>query len=377
MTNAIVLAAGKGTRMKTDHSKTMHTILGVPMVGLIYDTLKKVGVDDIVFVVGHGREEIQDYLQDKVTYAVQMPQLGSGHAVMQATALKGKPGKTLIINGDCPLITVETYRKLLEMADESSLVLLTTVLQDAGSYGRIVRNSQGGVERIVELKDCNEQEVAIREVNAGIYCVNNELLWQYLKEIRNNNAQKEYYVTDLVEIFRSHGLKVGAYCSDDFAELSGVNNRRELAQATGWLRNRINNGHMDNGVTITSPETVFISPDVVIGNDTTIYGNVRIEGKTVIGKDCIITEGSYIADSELGNNVEIISSRIIRSHIGSNNSIGPWEELKNENIDEIIVEHTSEYRNESAVNTDASERRSIRDRLIDTPRGGFRDRHRR
>ena len=324
MTSAIVLAAGKGTRMRTEHAKTMHRVLDKPMLQHIYDTLLKVGVDDMVFVVGHGADEIKNHFGNKVSYALQQPQLGSGHAVMQATAVRNNRGKTLIINGDCPLIQPETYEKLLKAGDEYPLVLLTTEPDDAASYGRIIRNEAGEVLRIVEKKDANEEELKVREINVGIYCVNNEMLWQYLPEIKNNNAQQEYYVTDLVEIFKRHGYKVGAVVAEDWQEMSGINNRRELAAATRWMQLKINGFWMDRGVTIVSPETTFISPDAEIGEDTVIYGNVRIEGKTTIGVENTVTEGTYICDSRIGDYNTIISSRIINSRIRNNETVGPW-----------------------------------------------------
>ena len=326
MISAIVMAAGKGTRMRTAHAKTMHRVLDKPMLVHIYDTLKKVGVDDTVFVIGHGAEEIMTYFGDSVRYAIQNPQLGSGHAAMQATALKNNVGKTFIINGDCPMIQPETYRRMLEMAEEYPLVLLTTEPDDAASYGRIIRNAEGTVLKIVEKKDANEEELKVREINAGIYCADNELLWKYLPEIENNNAQHEYYITDLVEIFRRHSHKVGA-CSGDWKELSGINNRRELAAATAWLQKKINDHWMDMGVTIVSPETTFISPDAEIGADTIIYGNVRIEGRTVIGVENTITEGTYILNSRIGDCNNIISSRLLNVTVGDRETVGPWAVL--------------------------------------------------
>ena len=183
MISAIVMAAGKGTRMRTRHAKAMHKVLDKPMLQHIYDTLKKVGVDDSVFVIGHGADEIKEYFGDSVKYAIQSPQLGSGHAAMQAEALKDNKGKTFIINGDCPLIQPETYRKMLELAEEYPLVLLTTCPDDAASYGRIIRNEDGDVLKIVEKKDANEEELRVREINVGISCADNELLWKYLPEI--------------------------------------------------------------------------------------------------------------------------------------------------------------------------------------------------
>ena len=324
MTSAIVLAAGKGTRMHSEKAKTMHKVLDKPMLSHICDTLDRLGIRDIVFVVGHGADSIREYYGDKVRYALQNPQLGSGHAVMMAAELKGNEGQTLIINGDCPLIQKETYEKLLDASKEYPLVVLTTKLENPSSYGRIIRNENGELEKIVERRDCNEEEVLVKEINAGIYCVDNKLLWQYLPEIRNENAQKEYYVTDLVEIFKKHGHKVGAVVHEDFQELSGINTRRELAAANLWLQNKINGYWMDNGVTLVSPSTTIIGSDVEIGEDTVIYGNVRIEGKTVIGTNNVITEGSYLCNAEVGNDNELLSVRIVDAGVGDGQTVGPW-----------------------------------------------------
>ncbi|MBQ3383809.1 MAG: NTP transferase domain-containing protein [Erysipelotrichaceae bacterium] len=327
MISAIVMAAGKGTRMHSDLAKTMHKVLGKPMVDHIYETLKKLDVDNIVYVVGYGADTIKQHMGDKVTFALQQPQLGSGHAVMQADVLKGYKGKNLIINGDCPLITTDTYSKMLKQAEEYPLVLLTVKLDDPAHYGRIVRDEEGNVLRIREFKDCTPEEAKINEINAGIYCVDNELLWQYLPEIKNDNAQKEYYVTDLVGLFNAHGHKVTAVVSDDPSEMSGINNRRELVAATAWLRDKVNNYWLDQGVEIVDTNSVYISTDAKIGKDTVIYPNVRIEGNTVIGESNTITEGTYIENAVIGNGNTIISSRIVNCEIGDDVTIGPWVDL--------------------------------------------------
>ncbi|MBQ1878186.1 MAG: NTP transferase domain-containing protein [Erysipelotrichaceae bacterium] len=324
MTSAIVLAAGKGTRMRSQKAKTMHKVMDKPMLSHILTTLEKLHIDDVIFVVGHGADSIEEYYGNKVGYALQQPQLGSGHAVMMASQLKYKSGKTLIISGDCPLIQPETYQKLLDANDEYPLVVLTTKLDNPASYGRIIRNRFGDLEKIVEKKDCNESELLVKEVNAGIYCVDNQLLWKYLPEIDNNNAQHEYYVTDLVAIFKRHGHRVGAVVHDDPQELSGINTRRELAAATEWLRDRINNYWMDNGVTLTSPKETYISTETVIGEDTVIHGNVRIEGKTVIGSANEITEGSRICNSQIGSDNFLDKVVITDSRLGNRINAGPW-----------------------------------------------------
>lgn len=330
MISAIVMAAGRGTRMNSKYAKTMHKILGKPMIEHTYETLEKVGVKNKVFVVGYGKEAIMDHLQDKVLYAVQQPLLGTAHAVMQATQLKDEIGKTLIINGDCPLISVETYKKLLDKTTkETPLVVLTTVLEDAKSYGRIVRE-EDQLLKIVERKDCNSQEVEIKEINAGIYCVDNELLWKYLPEVNNDNNQKEYYITDLVEIFRKHGHRVMPLLIDDYQELQGINSMSELASATKWLQMKVNSYWMDKGVNIIDPERTYISTDATIGCDTIIYPTVRIEGKATIGEDNILTEGTYLENVVIGNGNTIKCSRITDTKIGNQVTIGPNAHLRND-----------------------------------------------
>ncbi len=330
MISAIVMAAGRGTRMNSKYAKTMHKILGKPMIEHTYETLEKVGVKNKVFVVGYGKEAIMDHLQDKVLYAVQQPLLGTAHAVMQATQLKDEVGKTLIINGDCPLISVETYKKLLDKTTkETPLVVLTTVLEDAKSYGRIVRE-EDQLLKIVERKDCNSQEVEIKEINAGIYCVDNELLWKYLPEVNNDNNQKEYYITDLVEIFRKHGHRVMPLLIDDYQELQGINSMSELASATKWLQMKVNSYWMDKGVNIIDPERTYISTDAIIGCDTVIYPTVRIEGKATIGEDNILTEGTYLENVVIGNGNTIKCSRITDTKIGNQVTIGPNAHLRND-----------------------------------------------
>ena len=328
MLNAVVLAAGKGTRMHSNKAKTMHKILDKPILEHVYDTLDKLQCKNIVCVVGHGREEIEDYFSDRLTYAIQQPQLGTAHAVMQAISLKEKEGKTLIVNGDCPLIQKETYQKMIEMAEQYDLVLMTTKLDNPASYGRIVRNNDS-VEAIIEYKDADEQTRAIKEVNVGIYCIDNQLLWKYIGEIDNHNAQNEYYITDIVKVFKKHGLKVGACCFDDFNQLQGINSRLELLNASKWLQKKTNEYWMNNGVTIIDPDSTYISTDAVLSIDTIIYPNVRIEGKTVIGQNNIIEESSCIINSKIGDNNHIIASRITDSEVGSNVTVGPNAHLRN------------------------------------------------
>ena len=234
MQNAIILAAGKGTRMHSDIPKVMHPILGKPMLTYPMAALKKAGADRIVVVVGHKREMITDAFPDLET-AVQDPQLGTGHAVMQARQLEHEEGNTLIVNGDCACLQPETLKKLLDANKDASLTLLSAVLEDGLHYGRIIRNENGDVDAIVEAKDCSEEQKKVREINAGVYCFNNRDLFDTLKELDNNNAQHEYYLTDLVRILNSHGKKVQALVMEDVDEAMGINTPEELKVAEEWI----------------------------------------------------------------------------------------------------------------------------------------------
>ena len=240
--------------------------------------------DNIVVVVGHQAEEVETYLQHRATYALQQPQLGTGHAVMQAQSLKDIDGQTLILYGDCPLVQSETMNKLYEVNEGKALTVLTAVLEDPAQYGRIVRDDVGNVLRIVEFKDCDENQRQIKEINTGIYCVDNNLLFKHLDDISNNNAQKEYYITDLIEIFHRNGYDIQGLPVLDVQEVMGINDRIDLVKATVWLQNRINTEWMRQGVTFIDPTSTYVDEDVVIGEDTVLYPNVYLQKGTIIGK---------------------------------------------------------------------------------------------
>lgn len=329
MRSAIILAAGKGTRMKSALNKVMHPVSNKPMIGHIVCSLRKAGVDNIVVVVGHGAESIREYLGDSVRYAVQEPQLGTGHAVMQAQCLADLDGDTLILNGDGPCIQSETIDRVFAANADSEMTVLTAVLPDGERYGRIIRNAEGYVERIVEAKDCTPQELAVTEINTGIFCFKNRLLFAHLKEIRNDNAQQEYYLTDLVAIFNQCGLRVNALVADDPQETMGVNDRIDLAKAQKWMTRHECERHMRNGVTIIDPETVYIDVGVKIGADTVIYPNVIIQGDTVIGERVTILSNSFLRNAVIADEVCIDSSKIVESSVGARTTIGPMSHLRN------------------------------------------------
>lgn len=329
MKSAIVLAAGKGTRMKSSLNKVMHPVSNKPMIGHIIDSLKKANVEKICVVVGHGAESVKEYLQDEVTYALQEPQLGTGHAVMQASVLEGLGGDTIVLCGDGPLIQPETIEKAFASNEEHALTVLSAKLDDGASYGRIVRDTQNHVEKIVEAKDCSSEELKITEINTGLFVFKNKELFEGLKEIKNDNVQNEYYLTDLVEIFNRKGLSTNAMIVDDPDETMGVNDRVDLAKAQEWMKQHVNKKHMLNGVTIIDPSNTYIDVDVEIGQDTVIYPNVHIQGNTKIGEHVEILPNSFLRNAMIANDVVIDSSKIVESQVDAHTTIGPMSHLRN------------------------------------------------
>ena len=281
MRNAIILAAGKGTRMKSELNKVMHPIIDRPMLAYIIEALKAIHVERIIVVVGYQAESIMEAFPD-VEFAIQAEQLGSGHAVMQATMLEGEEGETLIINGDGPCIQPETLEKLYDMNKEASLTLLTSILEDGAHYGRIVRNEEGNVSMIVEAKDCTPSQKEIREINAGMYCFKNKDLFEALKLLNNDNVQHEYYLTDLASILSKQGKKVQGLVIEDRDEVMGINDCLELYEAYQWMKDHINMRWMKEGVQIVDPKRTVIGKDVKIGHDVIIEPGVSILGSSVI-----------------------------------------------------------------------------------------------
>jgi len=305
----IVMAAGKGTRMKSKKSKLVQKIYGKEIVKRAVENAKKAGVSNVVAIVGYMKEEVMAVLGEEVNYAVQEQMLGTGHAVMQATKyLEGKKGKVLVLNGDVPLLRPETLNRLLNKSIENkeSATLLTAIYDNPTGYGRIVRDEGGNVKAIVEEKDTNDDQKQIKEINAGIYCFDIEALLEALKEIKPSNAQGEYYLTDVIEIMNSKGLKTGAVIVEDNTEILGVNDRIQLEMLTKVLQMRINTEHMKNGVTIEDINTTYIYDDVEIGMDTVIHPNTTIKSTVVIGEDCEIGPNAYIREGcKLANKVKI------------------------------------------------------------------------
>ena len=294
MRNAIVLAAGKGTRMHSDLPKVLHKIGDMPMAELIVKNLKRCGAERIVTVVGYGREEVMKVLEGQCDFAVQEPQLGTGHAVMQAKQLEGEKGITLVVNGDAATIQPETLSALYESIETADMAVLTVKLEDAGAYGRVIRNEAGDVLKIVEFKDCSASERQVREINTGIYAFRNEKLFEALGELTDNNAQHEYYITDLVEIFRRKGWRVTGVLASDENEVQGVNDCYELARSNQWLKEQINRKWLKAGVQMADAETAYIGPFVTFGHDVELYPCVYLYGETVIGNNVTIMPGAFL-----------------------------------------------------------------------------------
>ncbi len=314
MKYAIVMAAGKGTRMHSDTPKVLHRILDEPMAAIIVRNLKKAGAERIVSIVGYGHEEVEKQLAGMCEFALQEPQLGTGHAVMQARQLETEDGITIVVNGDGPCVRPETYARLYEALADADMVIMSAEPEYDNRFGRVIRTPDGAVEKIVEFKDCTEEEKAVKETNMGFYGFRNRLLFSYLKELKNENAQKEYYITDLVEIFRSHGCRVAAVKADDCMEVAGVNDNIELARAAAYLRERINTAHMAAGVTLADPDSAYIGPEVTIEHDVTIHPNVYLYGKTTVRAGTEIFPGSYLKNTstepgeKIGPNTCIINN---------------------------------------------------------------------
>ncbi|KRN75344.1 hypothetical protein IV73_GL000507 [Weissella kandleri] len=328
---SIIMAAGKGTRMKSELPKVLHQVAGKAMVELVLDTILAAGVKEVVTVVGHGAKLVADQIHDRSQVVVQAEQLGTGHAVqMAAPLLVEKSGSTLIASGDAPLFTQATYEQAFAAHEASgnAVTVLTADALDPFGYGRVIRDTQGAVLRIVEQKDADEQEAAVHEVNTGVYVFDNQLLFQALKLVNNDNAQGEYYLPDTLEILRNQGQVVGAYQIADFNESMGVNDRVALAKANQVLRARINEQHMRNGVTLIDPATTYIDTEVEIGGDTVIEGNVVLKGQTKIGSHVHITAGSRLIDTEVSDQVFIDNSTLEQAEVAKAATIGPYAHLR-------------------------------------------------
>lgn len=331
---AVILAAGKGTRMKSELVKVMHPLGGEPMVAWPVQAARAAGAVRSVLVIGHQSDKVRDYFAGAadISFAVQEEQLGTGHAVACASrALQGFSGQVLILCGDVPLIKAETLQAMLAYHEsrESVLTVLTTHLENPYGYGRVVKREAGRVLRIVEEKDASDEERGITEVNAGIYCVDAAFLFDAVTAIANDNAQGEYYLTDIVKAAADRGLICVSFMAREPVEVMGVNDRVQLAAAGRMLRQRINEALMLAGVTIIDPATTYIEQGVMVGRDTVISPNVHLGGHTTIGANCTIEPGAVISGCTIGNGVTIKAGSVLTDAVLHDEvSVGPMAHLR-------------------------------------------------
>lgn len=332
---AIILAAGQGTRMKSDKPKVLHEILGRPMLAYLIDTLKGAGVKDIVLVVGHQAERVQEAYKDYgVRFVVQEPQLGTGHAVQVGmAAVPLESGTIMVLCGDAPLLSGESIAALQRLHDTTgaAVTVQTIVLNDGAHYGRVVRDAAGCVTAVLQAKDSKDKPdiLAIREINTGAYCFEAAFLREGLTRIPKSPVTGEIYLTDLIHIARQQGRGVEALVDPDWEALLGINSRQELAEAIRIVKRRINDRHMSQGVTLIDPDATYIEPGVSIGRDTVIYPNVYLQGTTSIGDNCIIESTVKIVDSFLGDNVHIKMGCVVtESRLGTGADLGPFAHLR-------------------------------------------------
>jgi len=327
----IILAAGLGTRMKSSTIKILHRAAGRPIIDYVLDLASELSAQPPVMVIGHQREQVQQAVDSRARFAIQEQQLGTGHAVLQAAPHVDAAKRVLILSGDVPLTRPETLQRLLDEHAQSgnALTLLTMKLSDPGMYGRIVRDENNAVQRIVEAKDASDAEKRIDEVNAGIYVFDGAHLFDNLRNLSTNNAQGEYYLTDLLHTLRERGHRVGAVIADDPIEALGVNSRADLAQVDTEIQRRVVEKLMHEGVTFRNPSTVVIDSTVTIGADTVVYPFATIEGTTKIGRGCVIEPGVHLINVQIADNVHVKTGTVAEDAIIEEEAaVGPYAHLR-------------------------------------------------
>lgn len=327
----IILAAGLGTRMKSGTIKILHRAAGRPIIDYVLDLAADLSPNPPVMIVGYQREAVQKSVGTRARFAVQEEQKGTGHAVLQACGQVDPSRRVMILSGDVPLTRIETLRRLLDEHERAgnALTLLTMKPNDPGLYGRIIRDETDAVIRIVEAKDASDEEKRIGEVNAGIYVFNGEHLFDNLRNLEPENAQKEYYLTDLLQVIRDAGHRVGALIADDPTEALGVNSRAELAQVENEIQRRVVVRLMTEGVTFRNPSTVVIDSTVAIGADTVVYPFVTLEGTTRIGEGCVIDPGVHLNNVTVGDDVHLKTGTVAEDAIIEDQAtVGPYAHLR-------------------------------------------------
>jgi len=331
-TAGVILAAGKGTRMKSQTPKVLHHLLGKPLIHYPLELLENLKITRNFLIISPQQIRIPEILQERVEYIYQQVPRGTGDALLSALAALEKTSlkHLVVLSGDMPLLKAATLKKLLKAHQEEKNVItfLTTELPEPGQLGRVVRDESGKVKKIQEAKSASSEILALREVNMGTYCFSLPFLQKYLPQVPVDKKSQEIYLTDLIEMAEKHGEKLNAVSCEDPREGMGVNSRKELAQAASILKQDLSNELMLNGVTMLDPSSVFISPQARIGEDTTIFPFTIIEGETVIGRGCTIGPNTRITDSRVGRDTEIQFSVVKQAQIGDECSVGPFAYLR-------------------------------------------------
>lgn len=328
---AIILAAGQGTRMSSGLPKVLHSVAGQPMIDHVIEAIRPLRPKTIYVITGFMAETVEEHVGRRAVCVKQERRLGTAHAVKQALPyLKDFHGDVLVTVGDAPLIRTETLAELAKRraAHQVGATVLTTMLDEPKGYGRIVRNRDGTVRKIVEEKDTNTYEVEIKEVNTGIYVFDCQKMISALGKVGNKNAQREYYLTDTIEILHNSGEEVEPVVAEDSSETMGINSRAELAKAEKYLRHRIASAVMEQGVTVIDPNSTYIDKQVSIGRDTVIRPFTILQGKCTIGEGCDLGPNAYIVDSSIGDNSTIKFASVEKARLGNNVSVGPYSTIR-------------------------------------------------
>ncbi len=328
---AVILAAGQGTRMVSDLPKVLHPLLGRPLVLHAVETAERLTDAPPVLIVGHGSQAVRDVVNDRAVFVEQAKQRGTGHAVLQARpALEGRSDLVLVTYADMPLLTAETLRQLADRqrANSGPITMLTLVEENPRGFGRVVRNENGSVVEIVEEAVATPEQLAIRELNAGVYCFDADWLWPHVNRIPLSQPKEEYYLTDLVGMAVAEGRRVEAVRANDPAEALGINTRVHLAEAERVLRRRVNESWMLAGVTILDPAATYIEPSVSIGQDTTIWPNTHLRGETTIGRGCAIGPNTIVENCQIGDRCRVVASVLEDAVMEDEADIGPFGHLR-------------------------------------------------
>ena len=347
---AIILAAGKGTRMKSKLPKVLHKVGGQPMVAHVLTAAQEAGAEQKVVVVGFGAEKVEEFIADKAKIVVQKEQLGTGHAVLQTKAVLGSTqGTALILCGDTPLLEGAELKKFYEahVKAGAAVSVLTAETANPFGYGRILRDAKGQVTGIVEEKDATAEQKQIHEINTGIYCAQLPLMFELLATLSNNNAQGEYYLTDILTKCQAQGKLICGIKTQDFDMVMGINSRKQMSVAEGIMRQRVLDKLMDAGVTIMDPASTFIEKTVEIGSDTISYPYTWLEGQTKIGEDCKIGPSTRLTNVEVGNNVTMQFTYGHECKVENDVTMGPYVHLRPDTVlhDKVKIGNFVEVKN--------------------------------